>query len=198
MSGGLESAMAKRQIDRRWSDVRSALATQSSAQFLGLVRDLYDLSQENRDLLNARYLASENSLEPYKKAIADAIYPNVYKSKPIRISVAKKAINQYTKATGDQAGTLELMVYFVERGNRFTVDFGDINAGFYSSLESMFGRILETLKGSDPEVVERLLPRLVAIRDAAKSIGWGYYDYLCDVLAEAFPRAAEDEATTHD
>ncbi len=60
------------------------------------------------------------------------------------MSIAKKAISQYTKATGDQTGTLELMAYFVERGDQFIVDFGDINAGFYSSLESMFGRILET------------------------------------------------------
>jgi hypothetical protein len=187
----------KRQVEKRWSDVRAVLATQGSAQLLEAVRDLYDLSQENRDFLNARYLASESNLEPYKKAIDDAIYPNVYQSKPIRVSVAKKAISQYTKATGDQAGTLELMVYFVERGNQFTVDFGDIDEGFYSSLESMFGRILETLKRSDPEVVERLLPRLVAIRDAAEGIGWGYHDYLCEALARAFPSSAEDEATTH-
>jgi hypothetical protein len=89
------------------------------------------------------------------------------------------------------------MVYFVERGNQFTVDFGDIDEGFYSSLESMFGRILETLKRSDYEVIAHFLPRLVAIRDAAAGIGWGYHDYLCEALAKAFPRAAEDGATTH-
>lgn len=187
----------KRQVDKSWSDVRAVLATQGSAQLLGVVRDLYDLSQENRDFLNSRYLASGNRLEPYKKAIDDAIYPNVYQSKPIRVSVAKKAISQYTKATGDQAGTLELMLYFVERGNQFTIDFGDINEGFYSSLESMFERILETLKRSDPEVVERLLPRLVVIRDTAEGIGWGYHDCLCEALAKAFSSTAEDGATAH-
>lgn len=185
----------KRQVDKSWSDVRAVLAAQGSAQLLGAVRDLYDLSQENRDFLNARCLASKNRLEPYKNAIDDAIYPNVYQSKPIRVSVAKNAISQYTKATGDQPGTLELMVYFVERGNQFTVDFGDINEGFYSSLESMFGRILEALKRSDAAVVERLLPRLVAVRDTAEGIGWGYHDYLCEALAKAFPSTAEDEAT---
>jgi len=190
--------MAKtRQVDKHWSDVRAVLASQGSAQLLETVRDLYDLSQENRDFLNARYLASENCLESYKKAIDDAIYPNVYESKPIRVSIAKKAISHYTKATGHQAGILELMVYFVERGNQFTVDFGDIDEGFYSSLESMFGRILETLKRSDYEVIAHFLPRLVAIRDAAAGIGWGYHDYLCEALAKAFPRAAEDGATTH-
>lgn len=180
----------EQQIDKRWRDVRAALATQGPAQLLEVARDLYHLSQENRDFLNARYLASENRLEPYKKTIDDAIYPNIYQSKPIRISTAKKAISQYMKATGDQAGTLELMVYFVERGNQFTVDFGDIDAGFYSSLESMFGNILKALQHTGPDVVARVLPRLMAIRDVATGIGWGYYDYLSDALATAFPATA--------
>jgi hypothetical protein len=34
----------------------------------------------------------------------------------------------------------------------------------------MFGRILETLKRSDHEVMAHFLPRLVAIRDAANGI----------------------------
>jgi hypothetical protein len=59
-------------------------------------------------------------------------------------------------------------------------------------LESMFGRILETLKRSDHEVIAHFLPRLVAIRDAANGIGWGYYDYLRGALARAFPSANED------
>lgn len=181
----------EQQIDKCWRDVRAALATQGPAQLLEVARDLYHLSQENRDFLNARYLASENRLDPYKKIIDDAIYPNIYQSKPIRISAAKKAISQYTKATGDQAGTLELMVYFVERGNQFTVDFGDIDAGFYSSLESMFGSVLKVLQHTGPDVVSRVLPRLVAIRDAATGIGWGYYDYLNDALATAFPATAD-------
>jgi hypothetical protein len=57
----------------------------------------------------------------------------------------------------------------------------------------MFGRVVAILKSSDPEVIKRYVPRLIAIRDAASGIGWGYYDYLCEALAGAFPRAAEDE-----
>jgi len=177
----------KQQTDKCWREVRAVLATRSSAQLLDLARDLYHLSQENRDFLNARCLATKNRLDPYKEAIDEAIYPDIYSNKPIRISAAKKAISQYTKATKDQAGTLELMVYFVERGNQCTVDYGDIDEGFYSSLESMFGRILEALRHAGPEVVGRVLPRLVAIRDAAAGIGWGYHDFLCDALATAFP-----------
>jgi len=165
---------------------------------MNLVRDLYVLNQENRNFLNARYLASEDRLGPHKKMIEESIYPDIYSNKPVRISLAKKAISQYTKATNDVAGTLELMVYFVERGTKFTADCGDIDEAFYSSLESMFGRVLDTLKRSAPEVMACFLPRLTAIRDTADGIGWGYHDYLCDALSEAFPIVDEDvdKATT--
>lgn len=176
---------------KKWNSVRAVLVSKGSAELLTLARDLFALSQENRDFVSARYLAGGDGLEPYKKAIDEAIYPDVYHNKPIRLAVAKKAVSQYTQATDDMAGTLELMVYFVERGNQFTVDFGDIDASFYSSLESMFGRVLDLLRRSEPELVERFLPRLVAIRDAASGIGWGYYDCLCEALGAAFPNGTE-------
>lgn len=183
----------KRQVDQRWNEVRAALAVRRPAELLEAVRDLYGLSQENRDFLSARFMTSASRLEPYKETIDGAIYPAM--NEPIRISAARRAISQYTKATGDQAGTLELMVYFVERGNAFTVDVGDIDEGFYSSLESMFARVLDILKSGDSDLAARYLPRLRGVRDAANNIGWGYYDYLCDALGESFPNADEDEAT---
>jgi hypothetical protein len=188
----VEAITTKRQVDKRWSEVRTVLATQGPAQVLAVVRDLYELGGENRDFLNARCLAAANRLEPYKRTIGAAIYPDVYRGKTVRVSAARKAISQYTKATEDHAGTLELMVYFVERGNQFTVNFGDIDEGFYSSLSSMFGCILEMLKRSDAESVESLVPRLIAIRDAANGIGWGYHDYLREALSRAFPNTTEE------
>ena len=51
----------------------------------------------------------------------------------------------------------------------------------------MLDRILKALKKAGPELTERILPRLAAVRESSKSIGWGYHDYLCGALAEAFP-----------
>ena len=186
--------MAKPRAEKKWGELRAALTPLGSAELVALVRDLYDLSQENRDFLNTRYLTSEDRLGTYKETLDEALYPDVYKNKPVRIAAAKKALSQYTKATNDEAGTLELMVYFVERGNQFTVEFGDIDEAFYSAMESMFKRVLQTLKRSAPEVRESFLPRLTAIRDTARNIGWGYYDFLCDALEQEFPSADEDEA----
>lgn len=166
-----------------------ALKSESKAVLLKALRSLYDLSQENRDFLHAKFLRGDGALEPYRQTIGEALYPDMFSKKPISIATARKAISQYKKATNDEMGVLELMVYFVERGNQCTVDLGDIDESFYLSLESMFDRVLNTLQKSSEEITHRFLPRLIAVRDAASGIGWGYYDHLCCALEEAFPEA---------
>lgn len=186
-------SMAKRRTDMRWHELRATLAAQGSAELVNLVRDLHDLSQENRDFLNARYFASADRLGLYKELIEESLYPDVCSNKPIRISAAKKALSQYAKATKDEAGTLELMVYFVERGTQCAVDLGVDDEAFYSAMESMFGRVLKSLKRSDTEKRDHFLSRLAAIRNAARDVGWGYFDYLGDALEQEFPGAGEDQ-----
>jgi hypothetical protein len=108
----------------------------------------------------------------------------VYKNKPIRLSIGKKAISDYFKASNDELGQLELMVHYLETGNQFTVDFGDIDEKFYSSLESMFERILSILRKQSTDVQEIYFSRLEDVVASAKIIGWGYYDYISDIFGE--------------
>ena len=74
------------------------------------------------------------------------------------------------------------MVYFFEMGNQFTVDFGDIDESFYNSLESMFDKIIDMLRNQPANIQDKYLLRLQDAVSSANSIGWGYYDYLCDIL----------------
>ena len=99
----------------------------------------------------------------------------------------RKAISDYQKATHDALGTLDLMTYYVECGTQFTVDYGDIDEGFYESLDAMFTQVVKRLQHSDQETIDRLLPRLKGIVRQAHGIGWGYYDAISDTLEGAFP-----------
>jgi len=69
--------------------------------------------------------------------------PSVYRDKPIEISRAKRAISAYSKAVGDPTGEAELMIFFVECGSKFTVEFGDIDEAFYFSLNLMYKRAID-------------------------------------------------------
>jgi hypothetical protein len=167
-----------------WKELKSVLIKKEKSELLKLVSDLYSLSTENRSFLHSKYSLGEQSLEPYRKIISESLYPDVYKNKPIKLSMGRKAISDYFKATKDHLGQLELMVHYLETGNQFTVDFGDIDEKFYSSLESMFGRIISSLRNQSKDVHAIYHPRLENVVASARNIGWGYYDYISDIFGE--------------
>ena len=110
-----------------WNNVKSILVEKEKSELLRLIADLYSSSFENKSFIHSRYGIGGQTLEPYKGIITESLYPDVYKDKPIRLSVGKKAISDYFKATKNKAGQLELMVHYLETGNQFTVDYGDID-----------------------------------------------------------------------
>src|SRR5712691_13419360 len=132
-----------------WQDVKAILPQQSPQELLQLIRDVYALRPEVKDFIHARLLASGASVAPYKKTIHQSLYPDVIHGEDIALARGRKAISDYKKATNDPMGTLELMVYYVECGNQFTVDYGDIDEEFYESLDSMFTQVVKTLQKSD-------------------------------------------------
>jgi len=170
--------------------VKNRVASLDQKQLVQLARDLYGFSQENKHFFHARFAVGEEPLAPYKKTIAECMYPNVYRDKPIEISKAKRAISAYSKAVGDPSGEAELMTYFVECGNSFTVEFGDIDEEFYISLNLMYKRTIEKVLSLPAEQRGEFRERLKEIMTSSCGIGWGYHDELCRDFYEAFP---EDE-----
>ena len=109
-------------------------------------------------------------------------------NKPIEVSKAKKAISSYSKAVGDPIGETELMTFFVECGNKFTLDFGDMDEPFYDALNRMYRRAMNKLLSLPEEQRDEFQGRLEAIMTSSSNIGWGYHDMLCDDYYEAFPK----------
>jgi len=178
--------MAGRTNKPGWGTVKKCLSAKNPRELISLIGDLYSLSEDNREFLHARCSLGD-PLEPYKRRIADALYPDPLRNQPVRLSEGRRAISEYKKAVGDPFGVLELMVHYVECGTRFTVEYGDIDEAFYDSLCSMFMKVLEILEESDRRTVEQYLPRLRGIVEKANHVGWGYYDTVSAALAEAFP-----------
>lgn len=150
------------------------------AGLIQLIASLYKLSKGNRDFLHARFSIGDDPIAPHKKVIEDCMFPDVMKDKPIEISTAKKAINEYSKAVGDAKGEVELMTYFVECGNKFTVEFGDINEGFYDALLRMYHRAIKKVLTLPDEEQREFRERLKTIMMTSDGIGWGYHDGLSD------------------
>jgi hypothetical protein len=188
-----ERTTGKKRASRKttWSDVKTALAGHDKAALVGLIADLYDYSEPNRNFFHARFSLGSDPLKPYKKIIDDALFPDVMKNEPIRISKGKQAISDYSKAVGDPKGKLELMLFFVESGTNFTLELGDIDENFYIALERMYKKAIDLLLTFDEETVDAYYNRFEKLVTSTKDIGWGYHDSLGDIFYEAFPE--EDE-----
>lgn len=180
----------RKQLGPVWSDVKGKIVSLDQKQLVQLVGDLYRLSTENREFLHTRFQVGDDPLGSYKKTIRESMYPNVYKDKPIQISKAKEAIRRYSKAVGDPLGEAELMTLFVECGNSFTVEYGDIDEDFYNALNLMYRRTIEKVLSLPPEQRSDFRNRLEEIMTSSSNIGWGYHDELRHDFYEAFP---EDE-----
>lgn len=172
---------------RRKGNALESKIEKASAEVLArLVFDLCSLGDENKAFVEARLNATSDPLKPFKKRIDEALYPDVVSREPIRIGAARRAVTEYKKAAGDLPGVLELMMYYVERGTACTADYGDIDEAFYSSLESMYERLLKMLDTADGETKESFRSRAGAVVECARGIGWGYYDFLADRFAKSY------------
>jgi hypothetical protein len=182
--------MAKRkpEVKVSWKDVKSTLVSRETKELLGLIQDLYALSDENKRFIDTR-CGLGGSLKPFEDQIESCMFPDVLANDDVDISGAKRVISQYRKATDDPIGTLDLMIFFVECGTRFTLNYGDMWEEFYGSLESMFGRAVKLLETMDKRTVRTFLPRLEQLVWDTADIGWGYHDGLKAILSEAFPDA---------
>jgi midasin (ATPase involved in ribosome maturation) len=156
-------------------------------ELVALVRELARLNKDNRAYLEAKFAEPSEipkAAEYYKQIIKNEFFPTKGFGK-LRLRKVKRAISDFKKATGDAQAVLDLMVYYVEYGTRFTSEYGDIDERFYSSMESMFKDVIDTLnKMGDRELTDSFRPRLEGIVVDAEGTGWGYYDNLSYMLDE--------------
>jgi hypothetical protein len=111
----------------KWPQIKSVLASLDRPELVALMKDLFDHSVESRAFLSARFLAEgvpDAILTKYRKRIVEQFLPKRGEGK-LDLRSARRAIRDYRKATSDLAGTVDLMLTYVESGTEFTNQFGD-------------------------------------------------------------------------
>lgn len=170
-----------------WIDVKKSIKDIEFSRLVELVKELYQLSDENRNFLHARFNGGADFQKKYRKIILDALYNDVLDDdNNFDFERANTAIKTYAKATNDKEGIADLMIYYVECGNKFTLDYGDINEVFYDSLVEMYKKAIKAVCKMPIKEQEPFRKRLEKIMKSADGIGWGYYDDLCNFYYEAF------------
>jgi len=180
---------------KKWSTIKGTLKDVSRAGLLGLVADMYKLNADNKRFLHTRFDENLDPLQEYKDIISKNIAPDDYDywNRTISSSKARRAISDYKKALGKPEGLLELMIYFCECGTNFTIEMGDIDEAFYSSLNSMYSNAFYFLS-KHPEHKETFLPRLqkIILKAVKRGFGWGFSDHISYLLEEYLKKEDSD------
>ena len=169
-----------------WTAIKRHIKDWDANQLTALLKDLYNSSTANRTFLDARIQGDNGggvAIETYRKIIVDQFYPKRGEGK-LRLAEARKAIRDYKKATGNMEGTIELFLTYLENGNEFTCEFGDIDGPFYDSLCSVMDELAALLKEEGPEAYAKVRDRLDRVATKAYGIGWGYGDHINRAVEE--------------
>lgn len=169
-----------------WTTIRKHLSGWEPAALIALIKDLHDFSTPNRTFLHARITAAAGggeAMEIYRKRVIEPFYPSRGFGK-LKLGEARKAIREYTKATGNIPGTIELLLVFCETGVEFTNEFGNINERFYDSLAKGLADLGDLLKEQGGAAWETVSDRLDKLADATYNIGWGFGDEVRGIVDE--------------
>jgi hypothetical protein len=156
-----------------WSTLRRQLATLGEAR----------AARPGERSLRSGGERGGEALEKYRHKIVEQFYPVRGEAK-LKLGEARKAVRDYRKATGNLHGTAELLMTYVENGAEFTSDYGDIDEGFYSSIESALDELAALLYGDAREMYPTFSERLARVERLSGDIGWGFHEYIKDVVCQ--------------
>lgn len=194
---GTASPSAKK-TQPTWTDIRRKLARTDLDYAIGIVKMLFDQSKENRTFLISRLYPDADwsaLLEQQRRRILGEFYTRSGIPRNPRISNARKAIDDYRRATSDPVGTAELMLTYVEVGTEFAVQFGMRDDPFLRSLETVLDKLVGILaKDEQRNLVERFRERLQTVRDQAFDCGESFGEYVWEQLGYLGILGEETEA----
>ncbi len=168
-----------------WASVKAELQQMDPKALVNLIRDIYRSNQENRRFLHARLLSSQTELANYRTLMVDAIYPEPFSRRPVRVSEAERLIRHYRQATSDVEGAVDLMLAFVEAGTEQAADLGYGDERYFGALARGLDDIVAALAELSPDSGRQAVARIQQIAARADSIGWGYGDYAQEIAAGA-------------
>jgi len=176
-----------------WTTIKRALTELDQATLIELVRDLYQLSNDNKVFLSTRFTSVDVQAlaEPYRKAIREQFNP-ARGFPELNLRSARKALNDFKRACSDRAAVADVLIYYVEQGVICTKNYGDIDENFYSSLESVYDEAITFIvKQNDAALVEQFYPRMRRIVRDTSGMGWGFHDYLSEEFHSRYPQPDE-------
>lgn len=182
--------MAEQTKRKKWSAVKARLEAFDHKGLVSLLGELYAASVANRCFLHSRLTPGSRAIEEYRQLVADAIYPDPFSKRRVSVRDAAAAIVEYRRSTGDAAGTVDLMLTFVEAGTEQAADLGYGDEAYFDALQIRLDAVAKQLDTLPPAVRAKVRARLGRIQVRAQDVGWGFSDAVEEVVHALDARAA--------
>jgi len=157
--------------------------------------DLYKTFEVIREFYIARIEPkyTDELVKKYKKVLAQQFCPqsNKLRFPKLNYSVARKAISDFKKINSNPSLIIDLQLTYVEYGVQCTLEYGDIDARFYDSMESMFRKTLKDMEKNG--LLDLFQSRCLAIQRDTSDLGWGFGDAVTELCEEYFTSTHRSE-----
>ena len=158
-----------------WLKAKQELLKLEKSKLVALIGELYHKNNSVRTYLDLLGNPDFNLLHLKHKRIVKRAFDAMKHTRP-DLKAAKKSIADYKKLGAPSEYLADLMLYYVECGVEFTVNFGDIDEPFYSSIEKIFDKFLAY--AYKEEILDSYKARSRKVVQDTEDIGWGFHDQL--------------------
>lgn len=156
--------------------LKKILAQKSKQELIDEILELYNKFPAVKECYQVKNGNANVVLDKYKDIIKKEFIHGYKQRLPkARVSVAKKAIQNFKRLNQEPVLLIDLMLEFVECISDFNNEFGPDSEPFYSGPEDMFKEILESLKKHN--LLSKYENRMYRIVENATD-AWGYSDSL--------------------
>lgn len=165
------------------TNIKNELKKLDKNKLVDLVADLYKKNKSVKEYFDFYINPDERALfDKYHDKVYEAFYPK--RGFGLKLKDGKQAISDFRKLGASTDLLADLMLFYVETGVLFTLEFGDIDEGFYSSLEKTYVQALTLLKKEN--LLDKFSDRAKKIVTDTSDMGWGFHDYLSEVCDEFY------------
>lgn len=165
------------------TSLKKYLSSLTKEEIVDIILALYDARKEAKEYLDF-YLNPncEAALDKCKKNIRNEFFPSRGFSDRPSFAKCRKIISDFHKLKPEPIFVADLMLFYIEQGCEYILEFGDMWESFYTTLEKNFDKAMRFifLNGLLAEYYERI-ERLI---DSVSECGWGFYDTLQAIYSE--------------
>ena len=152
--------------------LKKELDQKTKKELINEISTIYKKFPQVKEYYKAQYTDSTDVLKKYIEIIEKEFVDGQTRGYPkARLSVAKKAIQDFKKINDDPALLADIMIRFVECVSTFNSDFGVDEERYYTSPEDMFEKTLKLLKSK--KLLQKFKDRAYQIVEEACD-SWGH------------------------